>query len=399
MKEDMRQYVRESFAKDVLASYRSASFEHGVVYDDFDENSVWFHARNGWVNTKTLEFEPHTHKRLSRRCSAVDYDADAECPTYDKFLDSDLRLKEDQVRVIDQFSGLSLTNNIQHQKMLTILGRPGSGKSTLLNVWSLVLGDMVAQKKLTELSSESFRFAGSSLLGKSLCWFDEVDVKKAEMGNSLGVLITGEHINVERKGINGILMGKNTLKCVLTANSLPLSSEHGMYRRIIIIQLDGSFHDDGTIILDMPQRLEAEASGILNRMLVGLSDLRKMGTFTVISGHEQLIEDYKTDSNITSEFLDTYFTSTTDEDERILTGDLFTAFTTFTGNKTHAISSPQRFGQTLKTQPLNKFSRIRAVKSNGKRYWIGLKLKDEYSWNSYGEIEENLRHLGQKSGF
>jgi len=230
-----------------------------------------------------------------------------------------------------------------------------------------------------------------------LCWFDEVDVKKAEMGNALGVLITGEQINVERKGINGILENPNTLKCVLTANSLPLSSEHGMYRRIIIINLEGSFHDEGTVILNMSELLRAESSGILNRMIKGLHDLRKMRGFTVIEGHEDLIEEYKTDSNITSEFLDTYFEPTTNTETKIKTGELYKAFVRFTGGKTNAISSPQRFAMTMKTQPLSRFGQMTQYRSNGVRYWKGIKLRDNLEMDVWGEITDtgydNTGHL------
>lgn len=385
-KENMKQFANEHFAKNCLARYRAKYTQSGVAYGDFDNDDKWFHASNGWINLDTLQFIDHTPSMLSRRCSAVPYDSESVCPLYDKFMDQDLLLKKDQVRWVDQFSGLILTNNIRYQKMLTLIGKPGSGKSTLLNLWKYVLGDMATQKKLTDLSSESFRFAGSSLVGKTLCWFDEVDVKKSEMGNALGVLITGDSVSVERKGINGITENPNTLKCVLTANSLPLSAEHGMYRRITIIELEGSFYDAGTVIVDMDIRLKNEAQGVLNRMIRGLHDLKKMGGFTMISGQEDLIEQYKADSNLTSEFLDTYFNPTDDMKCKIHSADLFRAFKEFTGNRTNSVSSPQRFGQTIKTQPLAKFQHLENVRDKNGRYWAGLELKKGLEMDEWGKI-------------
>lgn len=380
--EDLQFYCTERFVKDCLNRYRALYPHRAVMYDDFDNNIDLFHARNGWVNLATLEFQPHTPSILSRRVSAVSYDAAATCPRYDQFLDADIQVAADAVRVMDQFSGLCLTSDIRYQKMLTLIGRPGSGKSTLLDIWTYILGDMATQKRLTELSSESSRFAGGNLIGKTLCWFDEVDVKRSEMNNNLGTLITGSTIRVERKGINSIVMGKNMLKCVLTANSLPMSSEHGMYRRIIYIPFNRSFYDEGLQQVDILEQLYAEVSGILNRMIRGLHDLRKYNGFTVISGHDDMVEDYKASSDTIAEFLDTYFIP--DQTSKITTKELFTSYKIFVKDDKYALSlTPQRFGRLLASQPLTRFSQIKAVKgASGMRTWQGLRLRDEYMFEN-----------------
>lgn len=379
--EGLRERATESTGKTVLARYRANYIDRGKSFDDFDSDDSLFHANNGWVQLKSLEFTEHTPALLSRIKSAVDYKADASCPHYDKFIDEDLRFKEDQVRVIDQFSGLTLVNDIKYQKMLTLLGRPGCGKSTLIDAWMNVLGDKSMEKKLTELSGDAMRFAGAQFVGSTLCWFDEVDVKKAEMGNSLGTLITGSHISVERKGINGIVKARNTVKCVLTANRLPMAAELGIYRRLIMIPIQVSFVEDGTEVLDMPEKLRSEASGILNRMILGLQDLRKMGRFTVIEGHEELIEEYKAQSDTMAEFLDEYFEPASDE-HYVETTTLFAAYRHFAeGNSFTKMITPQKFGRLLATQPLDRFARITPTRPNRVRCWSGLKLKSEYKFD------------------
>jgi putative DNA primase/helicase len=376
IREGLNAQATEAYVRNCLARFRAMYEERGMTYDQFDSDLNLFHARNGWVDVTTLSFTPHTPHILSRRVSAVDYIPDATCPVYDKFITTDVRIAPDAVRVIDQYSGLILTPDIRYQKMLTIVGRPGSGKSTLLDIWSYILGDMATQKRLTELSGDSARFAGANLLGKTLCWFDEVDVKRTEMSNNLGTLITGTHIRVERKGVNSIISGKNMLKCVLTANNLPSSSEHGMYRRIIFIEFNRSFYDEGCQINDLIEQLQGESSGILNRMIQGLQDLRKMRGFTVIAGHEDSIEEYKVGSDTIAEFLDTYFDPVPDAD--VSTDDLFEAYKWFADDKYTSSLTPQRFGRLLKAQPLTRFSHITAYKGvNGKRMWKGLQLKPD----------------------
>lgn len=388
IEDDMIAAATESTAKMILGRYRAVFLDRGKLYDSFDNDDSLFHANNGWVNLKTLEHTPHTPTLLSRRKSAVDYKADATCPVYDAFLDKQVQLQPDQVRVIDQFSGLLLTPDITKQKMLVLIGKPGCGKSTLLDLWSDVLGDCATQNSLHEIASESFRFRGSTLVGKTLCWFDEVEVTRSNVGNSLINLITGQQIRVERKGINGIVPVQNKLKCVLTANTLPRSAEMGIYRRMILIYLNYSFYDNMTDNKNIREVLRSESSGVLNRMLRGLTDVNKVGGFSSISGHDDLIEEYKASSNTVAEFLEEHFDFDYDA-PRLSTKTLLEAYKNYTSDKYVNSLTPQRFGALVSSHGLSKFDKVVTSRGGkGVRLWSGLKLKEYYEINSAGFIRE-----------
>jgi P4 family phage/plasmid primase-like protien len=387
-KEGLAGKATEAFTKTVLVRYRGLFIDRGKNYEDFDIYNDWFHASNGWVNIKTLAFEDHTPDRLSRRVSAVTYDIKATCPTYDKFLDEQIKLAPDQVRVIDQFSGLLLTPDITKQKMLVLIGKPGCGKSTLLDLWQDVLGDLATQNSLHEIASDSFRFRGSTLVGKNLCWFDEVEVTRSNMGNSLINLITGQQIKVERKGINGIAEVQNQLKCVLTANTLPRSAEMGIYRRMILIYLTYSFYDNMTDNKNIRALLKAESSGVLNRMLKGYKDIEKNNGFTLIDGHDDLIEEYKASSNTVAEFLDEYFVFDY-EAPKISTKVLLEAYKSYADDRYVNTLTPARFGVLLSSHGLMKFNQIATTRlAGGERAWSGLRLREYYEFNNSGFIRE-----------
>ncbi len=387
--EGLIQYANEKNAKDILHKYRSEyRIKSGISYDDFDSDLDWFHAKNGWVQLSTGEFEPHSHSRISRRVSAVSYDPNATCPLYDAFLDTQMQLRPDQVRAIDQFSGLLLTPDITKQKMLVLIGKPGCGKSTLLDLWQDVLGDLATQNSLHEIASEAFRFRGSTLVGKTLCWFDEVEVTRSNMGNSLINLITGQQIRVERKGVNGIITSQNKLKCVLTANTLPRSAEMGIYRRMILIYLNYSFYENMTDNKNIRKLLRTESSGVLNRMIRGLKDITKHGGFTHIDGHDDLIEEYKASSNTVAEFLEEHFDFDYDA-EKVSTKVLLEAYQRYANDKYVSSLTPARFGILVGSHGLQKFNKITTIRGNGGvRMWAGLKLKECYEFNSVGLIRE-----------
>ena len=379
---------------------RSMFQERGCHYDDFDCQDKWFHCSNGWVYTelepdgekdergiltyKDRVFEQHSPEKLSRRVSAVPYIPKAECPHYDKMLTA-YNLADDEVRVIKQFSGLLLTDEIKHQKMLVFVGKPGCGKSTIAEIWGKVLGEMAIRKDLTDLTGDRFRFIGKSLTGRTFVHFDEVDIKRSEMSSNLGNLITGDRFAVERKGKDEDPSAKNKLKCILTANSLPMSAESGIFRRMIMIEFQNSFDDAGTADLDLPKKLENEHSGILNRMLEGLADIKMMGTFTVIEGHSDAIEEYKISSNTVAEFLDEYF-EPGDINDSVSAVLIFNTYVKWLGpNRGRMTLTPQRFGQMLKTQPLHKFNLDVCRGTAGIRLRTGLKVKEEYGEMKGGE--------------
>ena len=391
-----KMYIDEGLGKEgkigevhqALLRFRAMFRERGVQLDAFDNNDTMFHCGNGWLNVENGEFEPHTPKRLSMRVAKVNYKADAVCENYDKMLNS-YGLKEDQLRVIKQFSGLLLTGDISQQKMLVLLGRPGCGKSTIVEIWRHILGQLATKIDLDSLSNPNTRrFMGEDLIGRTLVHFDEANIKSAEMGTDLSNMITGDSIKVERKRVNGYSDVSNKTKVILSANRLP-SGQDGIFRRMILIKFVNSFSENGTADRDLPAKLrtDEEMSGILNRMVEGLKDLRKMGGFTLIDGHEDMIEEFKIESDVISEFLETYFDPVYDftdgeAESGIQTKVLYETYKRWAqrndiGNK--IFTTPIRFGKMLQNQPLNKFAHIHSLKKRDGKYWRGLLPKEDVS--------------------
>lgn len=374
--------ANENNAKNILNKYKSIYKEQGVVYADFDNDGDWFHAKNGWLNVKTLAFENHTPDRMSRRVSEVNYDSKATCPLYDNLLDISLRLSKDKIRVLDQYSGLILTTDMKYSQMLTIISDPGCGKSTILDIWSYILGDMATSMELVEFN-EANAFYKEMLAGKTLAWFDESDVKKSELSTKLGTLITGKFIDFERKGIQGRVVVPNTVKCVLTANDMPPRAQKGAFRRILKVQITrGSFESEGDLDRDFFTKVKAEASGVLNRMILGLQDLRKMNGFTMIEGADEDMEDYMEASDPVSEFMHTHFDYDIDA-EPISLYDLTNAYKSWKEKDNYAQSlTPRSFKRLVGGMLTTKLKNIKSKKVSRGIVFLGLKLKEEYKWNS-----------------
>lgn len=368
-------------SKMILNKYRAVSLPHGVTLDSFTNEEGWMHLDNGWLNRETLELTPHTPERLSMYKMQVKYDPEATCPKYDQFLDVDAQMPEDQVRVIDQFSGVSLTSSIEAQQMLILEGRPGCGKSMLPEIWMEVLGRKSTTMKLSSLDGSNLRFIGDSLAHKNFCFFDEANPKTKNINEFFMGLVTDKTIRIERKGINNVEFVKNTLKIVMSLNELPDHMPEGMKRRYKHIVFTRSFTDDGTVDPFYQKAiLEDELPGVFNRMLKGLKDYEKMGTLTMIAGEEDRKREYTLAADDFSAFVSEHFEPVQDGEGRYEAKQMRNAFVSEFPKPYNKSLSVQGFNKKMKSIRLDEFKHITTRKSSGKIVYVGLELKDGHTF-------------------
>ena len=378
LREDyMDNYTTDAQVKRIILNF-CADPSRGVNLDDFSVPSGWLHVKNGWLDLTTKELHPHSPERLSLFKMDTDYDPTATCPLYDKFLDVDTQMKSDQVRVIDQFSGYILTDGIEQHTCLILEGRKGCGKSMLLEIWMNMLGNKAIPLQLTSLQNGGERFIGQTLAHKNLCWFDEANPRTSNINEFFQNLITGEKIRIERKGVQGDDYVRNTMKVVLSLNEMPDHMPVGMDRRYRHIVFHRSFYEEGIVEPNYKRNvLENEKSGVLNRMLRGLDDMRKMRGLTMIAGEEERKREYALTSDDFSSFLSDHFEQVPIDAEVRYPGkvlrDAFVAEYPKGYNKQLTVRG---FNKKLLATRLPEFKNITTGKSGSVRGYKGIKLKE-----------------------
>ncbi len=375
--DEMDVYTTDSQVRRIVLNF-TAYPERGVKLDSFSLPSGWLHVANGWLELPSKTLHPHTPERLSLSKMETEYDPNATCPLYDKFLDTDTQMAADQVRVIDQFSGYILTDSIEQHKCLILEGRKGSGKSMLMEIWMNMLGDKAVPLQLTALQGGGERFIGQTLAHKNLCWFDEANPRTSNINEFFQNLITGERIGIERKGIQGNEYVRNTMKVVLSLNEMPDHMPVGMDRRFRHIVFTRSFYEEGMVDPQYKQKVLAkEKSGILNRMIRGLDDLNKMGLMTTIGGEEERKREYALTADDFSSFLSDHF-DPTPVDEGIIRysykqlRDAFVAEYPKSYNKQLTVRG---FNKKLLSTRLPEYKYTKTDKSGSTRGYKGIKLK------------------------
>jgi putative DNA primase/helicase len=267
--------------RDMLESAKS---EPGmsVSLNQFDQAPMLLGVRNGVLDLSNQTLLPVSPEILvSKRCCSA-YDPTAACPRFDQFLEEilpDRIIRAFMLKLLGHF----LTGDVGEQIFIFFYGHGANGKSVLIELLAWVLGDysqhiatemlMTHQRNpqapspdIVALKGKRLAFANETTDGRRL---DDARVKELTGGDTLsGRPVHGKH-NVTFSP---------THKLVMVGNHKPTITDlsQGMWRRVVLIPFEVTIPEhsrDPKLLV----KLQAEAPGILNRMLAGLNLWRANG--------------------------------------------------------------------------------------------------------------------------
>lgn len=225
----------------------------------------------------TLELEagrsrPNDPADLLTTATAVKYDPDAQCPTFDRFIE--WAFPDAEVREYFRGAlGASLLGRVRGHYLHIAHGSGGNGKSTIFSVVGEILGGhfgQVAPGVLLRCNSEQHPTAIADLKGRRLVvatesgerdQLDEEQVKRLTGGDPLKArVMRGDFFQFQPSH-----------HLWLQCNHLPKLEDCGdaMRRRVRVIPFLSKVNSN-QVDEDLPGKLVAEGSGILNWLLVGL---------------------------------------------------------------------------------------------------------------------------------
>lgn len=120
-----------------------------VLPEDLDKNSWLLNVLNGALDLRTGELQPHDPRDMLTKLVPVDYDADAQAPTWERFLGEIFDCNAGLIGFLQRAVGYSLTGSTQEHCFFYLYGTGSNGKSTFITTLSELLGDY-AQATPTE---------------------------------------------------------------------------------------------------------------------------------------------------------------------------------------------------------------------------------------------------------
>jgi putative DNA primase/helicase len=201
---------------------------------------------------------------------------------------------------------------MSEQRFVFFWGKGRNGKTTLLEAWSAVMGSYARSIPVeTFIDSGRARGAGQAtpdlamLRGIRFVHTDEPD-KGTKLSEGLIKRITGGDPLEVRDLHRTYFTMRPVCKITITGNYRPKiqggESSQGIWRRLILIHWPVTLQ---ITELDkrLPEKLRAEASGILNRMLDGLRDFLDYGLL-IPDDVQATTEEFREESDTLGRFLE-----------------------------------------------------------------------------------------------
>jgi len=237
---------------------------------------------NGLLNLETNELLDFTPKYIFLNKININYNKDANCDRFKKFLGEVLQTEKD-IEIIQEWCGYCLLNDTKYSKALLLFGDGENGKSVLLNV----IKHFLNRENVTSISLqylESSPFAPARLFGKTANIFADLPKKALAQTSVFKMTVAGDEISGEKKGKDSFEF-KPTAKMMFSCNEIPRTPDRtrGFFRRWIILKFLEHF-PEGDIKRDenLFEKLSGvnELEGILNFAVDGLKRLIVQKGFT-----------------------------------------------------------------------------------------------------------------------
>ena len=99
--------------------------------EDLDRDLYSFNCHNGIIDLHTGRLRPHDREELMTKISPVNYDPEAACPVWKKFLKDVFAGKRELIKFVQKFLGCCLTGDMSCQAMFILYGTGANGRAPL----------------------------------------------------------------------------------------------------------------------------------------------------------------------------------------------------------------------------------------------------------------------------
>ncbi len=354
-----------------MASIRDCRDQWDILvsmdFDVFNRNPYLVNVRNGLLDIRDMSFKEHTPSYLSTVQLNVEYNPQANCPQFEKFLNEvlDCRL----IPLVQEILGYLLTTNTSAQKSFVLLGPARTGKSTLLWVVEYLL---LGKKNVSNIPWQEIgdKFKTAELLGKLANVFSDLPSKSIDDTGIFKVVTGEDYLMAEKKNKNPFKF-RPFARLVFSCNELPknyVDRTEGFYRRLIIVPFNRQI-DKNKIDKALKYKFQREKEGILNWALEGLRRLYENNfEFSENELTDEVKKEYKRENNNVISFveecceIDSLFSCS-----RI---EIYESYKEFCGESGLKALSQIKFNKELE----GNFNVTRA-RSGKLRLWNGVRIK------------------------
>ncbi len=283
-------------------------------------NKIMFNTENCVLHFEAIDEHPVTGKRafvLRRqdhdrglyltKMMQVEYDPEAKCPQFKKFLKT--VLPSDDLRAfVQRWFGYSITGLTTEQKLAFLYGSGRNGKSTLLELIARIMGAYAASVPIESLSGTEQRKGGDAtpdlvrLPGARLVRASEPE-RGTKMREALIKQLTGGADILVRRMMQEFVEVTPEFSLTIDGNYKPeiRGTDNGIWRRVLLVPFLVSIPDEDVDPL-LPENLWNERAGIFNWLLEGCRQWLE-GGLAVPQEVLDATKEYRAESDPMQEFI------------------------------------------------------------------------------------------------
>lgn len=303
--------------------------------------------RNGVLDTEDMVLYPHSPEYMTNIVFAdLDYQPDAECPTFRKVVAD--ALDKDTANVLQEMCGYLLFPDSRHEKIGVLVGEGRNGKSVILNMISYALGEEnVTHFGLQQITDASGVFI-ANMVGKlaNIC-HDSGNLIKVGNEGILKQYASGEPI-MAKVLYHQPTITTNYPHSIIAVNALPVSADvsDGYFRRFLIIDFPHQIPLN-KVDRQLFQKMKPERMGVLLWIVEGMKRLLSESDFSDSKAVDDIKKQYQRDNNIVATFVDEFEFRPSRTEMRPL-DEVFRMFKTWTKDNNYRDMGKRTFSTRLK---------------------------------------------------
>jgi len=333
---------------------------HFITFEKFNTSDTQINLNDCILNVKdgSSEFskEEHSPNNLNTIQFKFDYNPDAKCEVFEKFINE--TLPKDQQILLQEIMGYALIQNNKAKKFFGFYGKGDTGKSVVLKILSNIIGENhTSAIPLQDLTRKGSKFDTSCLAGKAINVCGDIPATPLEDTSIIKLLTGDDKIKSERKGIDSVFV-YNKARMYFSMNHLPSSYDKSQefFNRFIIIPFENVCPPDkqDRYILE-----KFNYNAIFNWMFEGLLRLMKNRLlFTTTKDNENIIKDYIKQDSPVVDFVEQF--CEIDENSGILSNDLIEYYKMYCNNENIKC---KKTGVQLRNEISCKFKNVKERKN------------------------------------
>lgn len=273
---------------------------------------------------------------------SYDYNPEADCPVFKKFIRETACCDEELIAVIQEMMGYCMSNETKAEKAFFLYGNGSNGKSVLSHLMSKLVGiELTCSISLKALDE---KYGISDMIGKRLNSCGENE--SLQSSERFKAIISGDRMNIPIK-YKDDWVGALTIKNIFLMNSLPVTSDvtYGFFRKILILPFRNTVTPD-KMNVNLEQELEAELSGIFNWAYEGYKRLVSNNyNFTPCKVIDDCMREYAERENPTAVFFNNTYTYS--EGSRIKKSELYRDYQDWASHNGYNIMNKPKFYAAL----------------------------------------------------